>query len=206
MIAAVVLAAGRSRRMGRPKLLLHLGGKAVVRWSVERVLPHVGDVVVVTPPDDAEIRTALAGLEVRFAVNPRPEEGQGASIAAGMGALRPGTRAVLIVLGDQPHVPVGVFEAVIGAFEASGRAIVAPVYRGVRGTPVLFAARTFAELAAVTGDTGARAVVLRDPDRVELVPLDRDMPADVDTPDDYARLLDTAPSAGPPTPPSSAPP
>jgi molybdenum cofactor cytidylyltransferase len=71
---------------------------------------------------------------------------------------------------------------------------------------VLFAARTFAELAAVTGDTGARGVVLRDPDRVELVPLDGDMPADVDTPDDYARLVDTAPSAGPPTPPSSAPP
>jgi molybdenum cofactor cytidylyltransferase len=203
MIAAVVLAAGLSRRMGRPKLLLDLGGKPVVRWAVERVLPHVGDIVVVTPPDDAAIRTALSGLDVRFVVNPRPEAGQGASIAAGIAALLPTTRAAFIVLGDQPHVPDGVFRAMIDAFEASERPIAAPVYRGVRGNPVLFAARTFTELAAVAGDAGARAVVLRDPGRVALVPVDEDMPADVDTPADYARLADAGPEVEPPCAPPS---
>jgi CTP:molybdopterin cytidylyltransferase MocA len=76
VIAAIVLAAGFARRMGRQKLLLDLKGKAVVRWSVEAVLPHVGDCVVVTGLDDAGVRAALAGLPVRFAVNPRPQDGR----------------------------------------------------------------------------------------------------------------------------------
>ena len=84
MIAAVVLAAGFARRMGRQKLLLELEGKPVVRWTVENVLPHVDDCVVVTGQDDAAVRAALYGLAVRFAVNPRPQDGQGSSIAVGV--------------------------------------------------------------------------------------------------------------------------
>src|SRR5262249_51445832 len=89
MIAAVVLAAGLARRMGRQKLLLQLQGKPVVRWSVEHVAGHAEDVVVVTGPDDTALRQALDGLAVRFAVNPRPQDGQGTSIAAGVAALKP---------------------------------------------------------------------------------------------------------------------
>src|SRR3990167_4850346 len=100
MIAGVVLAAGFSRRMGRQKLLLQLQGKPVVRWAVERLAPHVEDLVVVTCQDDAPIREALAGLAVRFAVNPAPQAGQGSSNAVGVVALKPWTRAVLIALGD----------------------------------------------------------------------------------------------------------
>ena len=77
MIAAIVLAAGFARRMGRQKLLLELRGKPVVRWSVEAILPYVGDTVVVTGQDDQAVRAALDGLPVRFAVNPRPQAGQG---------------------------------------------------------------------------------------------------------------------------------
>ncbi|MEK7385993.1 MAG: NTP transferase domain-containing protein, partial [candidate division NC10 bacterium] len=73
MIAAIVLAAGFARRMGRQKLLLSLQGKPVVRWAVERLLPHVEDLVVVTGQDDAPVREALAGLAVRYAVNPNPQ-------------------------------------------------------------------------------------------------------------------------------------
>ena len=91
LTAAVVLAAGLARRMGRQKLLLDLRGKAVVRWSVEAILPHVDDVVVVTGHEAAGVEAALAGLPVRFAENPRPEDGQGSSIAVGVGALRPAT-------------------------------------------------------------------------------------------------------------------
>src|SRR5947208_12504064 len=83
LIAAIVLAAGFARRMGRQKLLLDLRGKPVVRWSVEALLPHVADIVVVTGQDDAAVRAALDGLPLRFAVNPRPQAGQGSSIAIG---------------------------------------------------------------------------------------------------------------------------
>jgi len=188
MIAAVVLAAGLARRMGRQKLLLNLQGKPVVRWAVERLVPHVGDIVVVTGQDDAAIREALSGLSLRFAVNPSPQAGQGSSIAVGIAALPPWTQAALIALGDQPRVPDAVVPALLAALERAGKAIVAPVYRGAQGTPVLFTAAIFAELKALTGDAGARAVVTRHAERVERVTFDLPMPPDVDTPEDFARL------------------
>jgi molybdenum cofactor cytidylyltransferase len=188
VIAAVVLAAGFARRMGRQKLLLPFQGKPVVRWSVEGVLPHVGDCVVVTGQDDAAVRTALEGLAVRFAVNPRPQDGQGSSIAVGVSALKPWTAEAVIVLGDQPCTPSDVLPALIAARRASGKAIVAPAYRGSLGTPVLFSAEVFPELRALRGDQGARAVVAAHPERVCTVALDVGMPRDVDTPEDFARL------------------
>lgn len=189
MIAAVVLAAGLARRMGRPKLLLPLGDRPILRHAVEGVRPHVDEVVVVRGPDPATVEPALAGLEVRFAVNPRPEEGQGSSIAVGVAALPPGTRAALIVLGDQPRVPPEVVPALLEAWRRTGRPVVAPLYRGVPGPPVLFAAEVFGELRALTGDAGARRVVEARPERVERVAIDAPTPSDVDTPEDYARLM-----------------
>ena len=188
MIAAVVLAAGLARRMGRQKLLLQLQGKPVVRWAVERILPHVEDVVVVTGADDAAIRQALADLPVRFAVNPRPQDGQGTSSAVGVGALKPWTRAAKVALGDQPRIPDAVVRTLLESFQTSGKAIVAPVYRGVQGTPVVFSSEIFAELRALGGDAGARAVVAAHAERVERISIDLAMPPDVDTPEDYAKL------------------
>ena len=188
MIAAIVLAAGFARRMGRQKLLLELRGKPVVRWSVEAILPHVGDTVVVTGQDDEAVRAALAGLAVRFAVNPRPQAGQGSSIAIGAAALKPWTAAALVALGDQPRLPEGLIAQLVAERERSGKAIVAPVFQGTQGTPVLFAADVFAELRALAGDAGARRVVQARPERVARLLIDAPMPPDVDTPEDYARL------------------
>ncbi len=188
MIAAVVLAAGFARRMGRQKLLLELDGKPIVRWSVENVLPHVADCVVVTGQDDAAVRSALGGLAVRFAVNPRPQDGQGSSIAVGIAALEPRTAAALVVLGDQPRTPGAVVPALLAARARSHRSIIAPSYRGTNGTPVLFGSDVFPELRSLRGDAGARAVVVARPERVETVVLDIPMPADVDTPEDFTRL------------------
>jgi molybdenum cofactor cytidylyltransferase len=188
MIAAIVLAAGFARRMGRQKLLLQLQGKPVVRWSVEAILPHVGDTIVVTGQDDEAVRAALAGLAVRFAVNPRPQAGQGSSIAVGAAALKPWTAAALVALGDQPRLPEGLIARLLAERERSGKAIVAPVFQGMQGTPVLFAAEVFDELRALDGDAGARSVVQARPERVARLAIDAPMPPDVDTPEDYARL------------------
>ncbi len=188
MIAAVVLAAGLARRMGRPKLLLGYRDQPIVRWAVAALLPHVDEVVAVTGPGDPGVAEALAGLPVRIAVNPRPHDGQGSSIAAGVAALRPDTRAALVALGDQPRLPAGVVPALLEAWRRSGKPIVAPVYRGVQGPPVLFAAEVFPELARLRGDQGAKPVVGARPERVERVPFDLPVPPDVDTPEDYARL------------------
>ena len=175
--------------MGKAKLLLPLEGKALVRWSVEAMRPHVDVLIVVTPPEDAALREALAGLDVRFVPNPRPEAGQGTSIAAGAAALPPDAAAVVITLGDQPRLPGSLLPDLLALFHREKKPIAAPVFQGTQGTPVVFAASVFGELRALDGDAGARAVVRRDPARVAVLRVDAPMPADVDTPEDYARLV-----------------
>ena len=189
MIAGVVLAAGLSGRMGRPKLLLPLDGRPLIRRTVEALAAAgLADLVVVVPPESDALRAALDGLSVRFAVNPAPEAGQAGSVVAGVAALTPGTTAALIALGDQPDLPAAVLTGLLERHRAGGAAIVAPRYREGRGNPVLFTAEVFPELLRLDGDQGARAIVDADAARVALVPFDLPMPRDVDTPDDYESL------------------
>jgi molybdenum cofactor cytidylyltransferase len=186
VIAGVVLAAGLSRRMGHPKLLLDLDGRPVIRHTVETLAgAGIEDIVVVVPPDSSALEAALLGLAVRFVTNPAPEAGQAGSVVAGVTALAPAVEAALIALGDQPRVPRAVPVGLIECHRASGMPIVAPDYREGRGNPVLFAASVFSELLRLRGDQGARGVIDADPTRVALVPFDLPMPRDIDTPDDY---------------------
>jgi len=180
--------------MGRQKLLLDVRGKPVVRWSAERLAAHVDDLIVVVGHDGDAVRAALHGVEVRggravrFVTNPRPEDGQGTSIACGARAVGDDVAAAFVALGDQPGVPDSVFTVLLGGLGA-GLSIVTPVYRGIQGTPVLFAAEVFPELRVLSGDTGARPVVMAQPGRVRREVFDLAMPEDVDTPEDYARLV-----------------
>ena len=187
MIAAIVLAAGTSTRMGRQKLTLPMAdGRPLVRVAVEQVLAAgVDDTVVVLGGDAEAVALALAPLPVRTVVNPRYAEGQSTSLRAGLDALRPGTGAAVVALGDQPLPDPDVIRRLVAAFRASGRPIAVPVYQDGRGNPVLFAAALFSELRAVTGDRGGREVIARDAARVAEVPVDMAMPADIDTPQDY---------------------
>jgi molybdenum cofactor cytidylyltransferase len=188
-LAAVVLAAGLSRRMGRAKLLLTIEGRAVVRMAAENVLAAgVERIVVVSGTEQEAIADALAGLPVRFAINPTPEAGQGSSIAVGVAALPESADAALIVLGDQPFLSPEVIPALAAASARTGLPIVAPRYRDGRGNPVLFARAVFPELLALAGDRGARAMIERDRSRVAVVDFETSMPADIDTPEDYERL------------------
>ncbi len=187
MIAAIVLAAGASTRMGRQKLTLPLGdGRPLVRAAVEQVLAAgLDDVVVVTGREAEAVAGALRGLPVRIAPNPRYAEGQSTSVRAGLDALAPRTEAAVIALGDQPLADPRVIRRLVATFQATHRPIVVPVYRDGRGNPALFAAALFGELRAVTGDRGGRDVIVRDPGRVAEVAVDAPMPGDVDTPEDY---------------------
>ena len=189
MIAGIILAAGLSLRMGRPKLLLDWGGKPVVRRAVERVKAGgVDEIVIVLGHEGQAIREALKGLPVRFVENPEPEAGQAGSIACGVAVLGPAVSAALIALGDQPALPPEVIPRLLQTFRETAKAIVAPLYRGVQGNPVFFAATVFPELRTLTGDRGARSVVEKDPPRVALVSFDLPMPADLDTFEDYERV------------------
>ena len=189
MIAAIVLAAGLSRRMGQAKLLMPVGGRAIVRYVVESVLAGGVDLVwVVTGPDVEPIEAALAGLEAQIAVNPAPEEGQASSLRAGIAALPASVDAVLIALGDQPSLAPSIIPALLAARRTSPKLIVAPRYRDGQGNPVLFKREIFPELLRLTGDQGARPIIQKEPARVEWVELDLPMPPDVDTLDDYEKI------------------
>ena len=189
MIAAVVLGAGLSRRMGQAKLLMPVGGRAIVRYVVESVLAGGVDLVwVVTGPDVEPIEAALAGLEVQIAVNPAPEAGQASSLRAGIAALPASVDAVLIALGDQPSLAPSIIPALLAARRTSPKLIVAPRYRDGQGNPVLFKREIFPELLRLTGDQGARPIIQKEPARVEWVELDLPMPPDVDTLDDYEKI------------------
>ena len=187
VIAAIVLAAGASTRMGRQKLTLPMAdGRPLVRAAVEQVLAAgLDDVVVVLGREAEAVATALEGLPVRTVVNTHYAEGQSTSLRAGLDALRAGTAAAVVALGDQPLPDPQVIRRLVEAFRTSGRPIAAPVYRDGRGNPVLFAASLFDELRGVQGDRGGRPVIARDPQRVAEVPVDARMPADIDTPEDY---------------------
>jgi molybdenum cofactor cytidylyltransferase len=193
VITAVVLAAGTASRFGSQKLLAPFGGATLVRRTVENVLAsQVSEAVVVLGRDGREVRGALAGLPVRFVTNPDFRSGLSSSLRAGVEAIEPSTLAAVIVLGDQPGVTAAIIDQLIEEGRRSGRPIVVPEYAGVRGNPVVFDATMFAELRAVEGDQGARGVIARDPARVATVSFPFDMPADVDTPEDFARLNESA--------------
>jgi molybdenum cofactor cytidylyltransferase len=189
-IGAVVLAAGRSTRMGGPnKLLADLNGEPVVRRTVEQVLSAgLEPVVVVTGHMAGEIARALDGLPVRFAENPRFAEGLSTSLAAGIAALPDHVDAALVALGDMPRVPGGTYRALAAAFDpGQGAHAVVPVFAGRRGNPVLWGRRFFTDLAGLSGDVGARALLAANRDAVAEVPVaDDSVEFDIDTPEALA--------------------
>jgi molybdenum cofactor cytidylyltransferase len=189
-VAAIILAAGRAARMGRPKQLLDWGGRALVRVAAEHALAAPLDqVLVVAGAARDDVAAALAGLPLRIVDNPDYAVGQSTSLRAGIAALGPEVAAALVMLGDQPFVTPVILGRIIAEWRSTGAAIVAPVYAGQRGNPVLFARALFPELLAISGDQGARGVLAADPSRIRPVPFDDDRPrADIDTPEDYARL------------------
>jgi molybdenum cofactor cytidylyltransferase len=175
--------------MGQAKLLLPVGGRAIIRHAVETVLAGgVDSVWVVTGPDVEPVEAALAGLDVQIVVNPAPEEGQAGSVRAGIAALPATVDSALIALGDQPALHPAIIPALLAARRTSPKPIVAPRYRDGQGNPVLFKREIFPELLGLAGDQGARPIIQKAPDRVEWVELDLPMPPDVDTPADYEKI------------------
>ena len=200
MIAGVVLAAGGSSRLGRPKQLLPIGGEPLLRHTLRAMLNSALDDVVVVVGHEAEaVRAAIADLPVRVVRNPDYALGQSTSVIAGLGALTPTTEAAIFLLGDQPGTRPEVIDALITTWRATHAPIVAPQYTGGIGNPVLFAPSVFPELLTLKGDRGARSIVraYQRQGRLEIVPIGHPAPPDVDTESDYAALLIATESPSP---------
>ncbi len=185
-IAAIILAAGQSRRMGSVnKLLADIDGKPMVQRTTDAVLKSRAEpVVVVTGHQAAQVHAVLDDRPVRFADSQDFAAGLSASLQAGLAAVPEECDGVLVVLGDMPLVSAPQLDKLIAALNPlEGRAICVPTWQGKRGNPVLWARRFFAEMMSVAGDVGARHLIGENMDVVAEVPMDdANILVDVDSP------------------------
>ncbi len=195
-IAALVLAAGRSSRMGTiNKLLIGIDGQPMVRHAVAAVREAgLKPIVVVTGHQHAELEKALADAGVSFVHNPDYAEGLATSVKAGIAALPGDVDGVLVGLGDMPRVGSGDIERLVAAFNpVEGRSIVVPTRNGKRGNPVLWAKRFLPDMRQLAGDVGARNLIAANPEAVVEVEMASDgVLTDIDTPQALARLAHSA--------------
>lgn len=190
-VTGIVLAAGASARLGRPKQLLDLAGKPVLQHVIEtlRSAP-VDEVVVVLGHRAEEIAAAVpAAREARLAVNSDYSAGQSTSFRTGLRVASEGSQAAVILLGDQPGIRLEAVTAVIDVWRGGSPSALAvqAAYTGVPGHPVLFDRSLWPELELAQGDEGARGVLATHPQWRTLVEVGGDPPRDIDTEDDYAR-------------------
>ncbi len=186
-VAAIVLAAGGSSRLGQPKQLLLFHGESLIRRVVRAAQEaRCAPIVVVVGRDREMIARELKDVPVILTPNDRWERGLGTSIRVGVEALPTAAEAVVILACDQPHVDAALLRRLLETHARTGKPIVASGYAETRGIPALFAAAYFTKLRALAEDEGAKKL-LHEPNRVATVPF----PAgelDIDTPEDLASL------------------
>ncbi len=188
-VVGLVLAAGASRRFGDAnKLLAPIAGRPLLSWTLEAIAStKLARTYVVHDRACPQIATSAAQHRCVAIENPDPEAGLGRSIAIGVSHIDQAD-AVMVVLGDMP-LSVAAADPVLAAWQAEPCDVLAPVYGGQRGHPVIFAAACFEELRALTGDFGASLVITHHRNQSRMLEWDDDrIHLDVDTPRDLARL------------------
>ncbi len=189
VVSAIVLAAGGAARMGRQKLLLPIGGQPMLRRVVGAALgSRATEVIVVVGSEAAAVVDSLRDLNVMIVENFDYLLGMSTSVHIGLAAVRPDSEAAIFLLGDQPFVTPAVVDSLIARFADTGAPVVRPVVNGRQAHPVLISAALFPQIRRVEGDLGAREVVRKYADCLELVTIDEPRVAmDIDTHEDYIR-------------------
>ena len=194
-VTALVLAAGRSSRMGPTnKLLAEVNGAPLVARAVDAALAsQAANVIVVTGHQGESVARVLSDRPVTFVHNPAFAEGLSSSLRAGLAAVPSESDAVVVCLGDMPRVASAVIDRLIAAYSPlEGRAICVPTTHGKQGNPVLWDRAFFTEMAGLTGDAGAKRLIGQHADRLcEVSVEDAGILYDVDTPDLLARFAET---------------
>ena len=195
-VAAILLAAGQSRRMGAAnKLLMDIDGEPMVRRAARTLLAsRAREIVVVLGHQAADVTVALSGLALRLIDNPAHAEGQMTSVRRGLDALPDRYAGILVGLADQPALTPADIDFLIDAFEGGdGQRIAVPVSDGRRGNPIVLSAENRAVMDGNEINFGCRNLIARNPELVHSVPVTNDRYfKDIDTPDDYAAIAGNA--------------
>jgi molybdenum cofactor cytidylyltransferase len=190
-VGAVILAAGSSSRMGRPKQTLQFQGISLLRRATLAALDARCHPVVVVTGAHAELSCReLDQLDVHEAFNPDWETGMGSSVRAGIERLigiDPDVAAAVLLLCDQPHVTANVVSSLLAAHHTTGKPLIASAYGDSFGVPALFSRTLFTELTQLAGSSGAKEIIKRHAWEAHFLPF-AEGEVDVDTPDDYSCL------------------
>lgn len=184
----IVLAAGAAQRFGSPKQLVRIDGRPLLHAVIGRGVAVAGhSVIVVLGAYAAELGPLLRHTSATVVVNRQWREGIGSSIRTGIAALPGTTEAVLILLADQPAVTAEDLRRLVGVWRRQPSQIVAAQYGTITGAPAIFPRWCFAELGALRGDQGARALLRRHSERLARVPM-ASAAIDIDTPEDLLQI------------------
>jgi len=191
MIWAIILAAGESKRMGKPKLLLPFGEKTLIETVIDNVIKSKAEkILAVLGSDWEKIEKKIKNFPLKIVVNPYFPRGMLSSVQWGFQALPKNTQAVLVVLGDQPAVSSAIINKIIDAFKRIKKGIVLPVYKNNRGHPVLIDMKYRDEVENLSPDVGFRDLVYNHPE--DILEVEVGTPGilqDIDDMEDYRRGL-----------------
>jgi molybdenum cofactor cytidylyltransferase len=188
-VAGILLAAGTSSRMGSNKLLFELDGASVLRGAAQRALASgLSPLLVVLGHQAERARQELDGLPCQIVVNPSYEQGINSSLRAGVAALPAEVQAVLVMLADMPLVTAEMISRLIARYRSAGASLVISDYEGVNAPPMLYDRTLFGELQIMTGEGCGRQVVKRHQHEAEVLAWPAAALADIDVPEDYARV------------------
>jgi len=197
MISAIVLAAGESKRMGRTKQLLDVGGKPLLQLILDGILQtDVDEIILVLGHEAERIREKIDTSRVKVVVNRDYSKGMSTSIRRGVQALDERSEAFFIVLADQPGIESRVYNLLIREFRNRfpQKTIFLPAYKGRRGHPALFSVKHRHEASRIQGDRGFREVLEMVPQEVFLVELESEsIVHDLDTPEQYQNFMGKKP-------------
>lgn len=202
MIWAVILAAGESRRMGRPKLILPYGERTIIETVVRNaVSSRVDRTLVVLGANRQEIEEKIAGFDVDRVVNAGYREGMFSSVKCGLSALPGSARAAVFMLADQPDVRALAVDALVDAYLREGKGIVIPVFKGKRGHPLLVDLKYRRRVETLSPEVGLRGLLRENPEDI----LEVSVPSsavldDIDYPEDYKRARRRSRPRKPPRP------
>jgi molybdenum cofactor cytidylyltransferase len=191
MVWAIILAAGESKRMGKPKLLLPFGEKTIIETIVETVVSSkVEKTLVILGSDRKKIEERIKNYPARVVYNRDFRSGMLSSVQCGFKALPEEARAVLVVLGDQPKISANIINKLIDAYKSKGKGIVLPVYKNERGHPVLIDVKYRKEVENLSPEVGLRGTVYNHPE--DILEVDVNTPSilkDIDDESDYKKEL-----------------